>query len=381
MEKQKKISNKNASANGGKGHAQPLGTKPNDECYTSMQDILNEMSCWAGLNKFKGKNIICPCDWDIVEGEDIFSIHITYNDEGVNVEGNDVAKIEVEYDLWNEDNTTTHITLAEDEIDNFLKTKLTCNFVRTFTQKARACGIKSITASGYNPANGKGVPFQTVDYSKYDICCTNPPFSLYGEFMKAIVGKIDFICLAPFLNRVNPNVGLPLMLRQAYLGWGQFGHLSNTNMHLKFYNPSAKNNYNMKEVACDWITSFSEAQQDRDRKLAGYHSGVQYSLYADEYVEVDGLKMKDGTYPIRVPSKMFPEDYSGWMFAAINILGEINFNEYEWYGTNFSGYYTKHPEDCPFEKGSKTSINGKNVFAGIVFRKKPQQKEGNTNES
>ena len=42
------------------GQTTPLGTKPNDECYTSQQDILNEMGYWAELNKFRNKRVICP---------------------------------------------------------------------------------------------------------------------------------------------------------------------------------------------------------------------------------------------------------------------------------------------------------------------------------
>ena len=52
--------------------------------------------------------------------------------------------------------------------------------------------------------------------------------------MNCIVDKIDFICLAPFLNRVSPNIGLPLMLKKAYLGWGCLNHITNNNMHLCF---------------------------------------------------------------------------------------------------------------------------------------------------
>ena len=38
------------------GQKTPLGTKPNDECYTSMQDIINELGYWAELNKFENKS-------------------------------------------------------------------------------------------------------------------------------------------------------------------------------------------------------------------------------------------------------------------------------------------------------------------------------------
>ena len=76
MEKQEKVLKKIKHANNC-GQTTPLGTKPNDECYTSLQDILNEMCYWADKGKFRGKNIICPCDWDIIKGQDIYSI--TFN--------------------------------------------------------------------------------------------------------------------------------------------------------------------------------------------------------------------------------------------------------------------------------------------------------------
>ena len=76
MEKQDKVLKKikNSLESGQANTA--LGVKNNDECYTDMQDILNELSQWAALDKFKGKNIICPCDWDIVGNENIYSITI-----------------------------------------------------------------------------------------------------------------------------------------------------------------------------------------------------------------------------------------------------------------------------------------------------------------
>lgn len=116
------------------GQKTPLGTKPNDECYTSLQDIINEMGYWADLNKFKEKRIICPCDWDIVEGEDIYSITISYENE-FKVTTNDVHKLpKVTYDLWDEeDKKFVTVDLKEEEVDNFLRNKLTCNFIRTFT--------------------------------------------------------------------------------------------------------------------------------------------------------------------------------------------------------------------------------------------------------
>ena len=371
MEKQTKVLTKikNSLKHGNEGQ---LGVKKNDECYTDMQDILNELSQWAALGKFQGKKIICPCDWDVVKDEPIYSITITYKDPGVEVIGNSVYKAvkSVEYvRLFDLDGETAeeHIELAEDEIEDFLRDKLTCNFVRTFTQNARAWGIQSITASGYNPAIDKGVRFQDVDYSQYDVCVTNPPFSLYGEFMKTIVGNIDFIVLAPLMNRANPCVGGYLMLKHAYLGFG-------IELHMTFDNPTKENNYSgTKVVNCDWITSFTEAQTERNAKH--YKSGIKYDLYKDEFIEMPNMTMKDGTHPIRVSMSTYPEDFNGWMFTTVGVLDNLDMDTYEWYTTECKGYLNQHPDYSPFthKVDAKTyiGIDGKKAFGGIVFRKKP----------
>ena len=62
-----------------------------------------------------------------------------------------------------------------------------------------------------------------------------------------------------------------------------------------------------------------------------------------------------------------------WMKLEDNVLSEINFEEYEWYGTNFSGYYNSHPEINPFLGKWSTRHNGKLMFHGIVFRRKSEE--------
>ena len=387
MEKQDKVLNK-IKLSQKHGNEGQLGTKKNDECYTSLIDINTELSHYAEAGRFVGKNIICPCDWDIADDEEIYSINIIYKDLDVEVIGNNVYKAvkkvsiqkyaecgyEPAFDLSDsipQDKTElVTIDLAEDEIEDFLRDKLTCNFLRTLTQNARAWGIKSITASGYNPANDRGIKFQDVDYSKYDLCITNPPFSLYSTFMKCIVGHIDFIVLAPFMNRTNPCIGVPLMTKQAYLGFGR--HLA-----LCFNNPTKENKYNTKMVACDWITSFPDAQLEYDNKQVRHT--IDYELYKDEYMLMPKMIMKDDTVAIKVPMT-YPTNYDGWMFGGINILDTLNQNEYEWYMTHCTGYLNAHPEISPFKNKIKEietlkGADGKGNFGGIIFRKRQVNKD------
>lgn len=346
-------------------HLHAMRKNPNDECYTSMVDILAELQYWASLGKFVGKRVICPCDWDIVEGENIYSITIDF-EEGT-VHGNSVRKVgAISYSLFDEgEGGYETVSLSKDEFDGFLKNRLTCNFIRTFVQMAADWGVKSITASGYDPATGRGIKFQDVDYSKYDVCVTNPPFSLYAEFMKAIVGRIDFVVLAPFVNRVGTSVGLPLMLKQAYLG-----HKIQT--HMNFVNPTKENGYKSKVVCCDWITSFPEAQEDRNAQ--NWTSGISYEVYKDDYEFMENMTMKDGTHPMIVGAATIPDDYDGWMFAPASILDRLNTDEYECYGTNFKAYFNKaNPDANPFASNASNALlmhNGKSKFHGWVIRKR-----------
>lgn len=295
-----------------------LHKKNNDECYTPYRTIAKELDKQGSLGKFKDKSIICPCDW---------------------------------------------------QPNN--------QFVKYLNDRKEEFGIKSITASGYNPKTGKGIKFQDIDYSKYDICVTNPPFSLMDEFVKCLLGqdyndkKCDFIFLAPFMNRVTPNIGLPLMLGKLYLGFGR-------DLNLEFDNfIDDSGNKQKKNVACDWITSFPDAQ-DEVNKNSENLPNIKYEDYKDDFLIYERITMKDGTHPIRVTGNDFPEDYDGWMLGPVNLFDrKLDTRKYEWYGTDFKGYFnTQHPELNPCNhplSNQMMFLNGRQAFHGILFRKKKDQ--------
>lgn len=367
--KQNKVLNKIKSCQT-YGNEGQLGKKNNDECYTSMQTILDELQYWGDLGKFKGKRIICPCDWDISDNSDIYSITIEYEPEFKATQNNVFKGAKVQLGLFDslEDDKTVlkEVSLKEDEVEDFLRDKVICNFVKTFTQKARAWGIKSITASGYNPEVGRGVRFQDVDYSKYDVCVTNPPFSIYSEFINAIIGKIDFIVLAPFLNRGAPCCAVPLMEGRMFLGFG-------VEVHAEFENPTKDNKFKVKHVNCDWFTSWPEAQEERNNRH--FKTGVKHEDYKDEWSEMPNMTMKDGTHPIRVSMSTYPEDYDGWMFATLGVLDNLDLSEYDFAFTGAKGYFNHNDALNPFahkltNAPMLTQSNGKVAFHGVVFRKK-----------
>jgi hypothetical protein len=109
-------------------------------------------------------------------------------------------------------------------------------------QNRKQYGIRTLTLQGYDPKKQLGIPFQEVDFSKYDVVVTNPPFSQMREFVETLIKyKVDFCFLSAFLNRANPCIGLHLMLKECYLGY----HIHDS---VAFYSPQINNN---KTVAVD----------------------------------------------------------------------------------------------------------------------------------
>ena len=87
--------------------------------------------------------------------------------------------------------------------------------------------------------------WRNIDYSKYDLVITNPPFSQVREFIRHLVKcKIDFIIIVSDVLRYSiknnkTNFGIPI--------WGGWDAQ-------KFYRPDGS----IKPVHCGWIASFQD---------------------------------------------------------------------------------------------------------------------------
>ena len=371
IEKQNKVLTKMIYKNGSSQQLQQGKFNPNDEFYTGLNDIHQELNHYGKY--FKSKNIICPCDCDIIAGEPVYKIVIDFEEVGeewfISPTGF-IHRVEKLTFYTLEDNHYIPTIIYEDEARDFISENIMCNFIKAIVDIGEDFGVKSITASGFNTKLKEGIKFEEVDYSLYDIVITNPPFSQYRSFMNTIMPfvrkrkgtnkPLDFILLSAFGNRINPCVGLGLMLNEFYLGFGRHKNLS-------FYTANKENGYKNKVVAVDWITTFNDAQCicNNIKKV----TGVNYQIYKDDFRVIDTMTMKDGTHPIKIQHKgVIPDDYMGWMQGSVGILSDLNFEEFEWYITNAKKYYnTDNPEFNPF---SHKATNEMIDFHGIVFRRK-----------
>ena len=331
--------------------------KADDEFYTSFADIVTELSHWT--DKLKNKKIICPCDFNPTKKVSSITIDFEKNKFYINsVKKQDTYKPYSLFDGF--DTELADNEISESQLREILANQEVVNFVNYLWAIGKEAGIKSVTASGYSIETGLGISFNEVDYSQYDLCITNPPFSLYSNFMEAI-GNIDKIIIAPFMNRVAPCVAIPLMERKAYLGYGR--HLA-----MNFNNPTGGKG---KKVAVDWLVSWPDAQDEID-KLSP-KTGLRYDK--SSYKEMPYMTMKDGTKPLKIKSVTeIPDDYNGYMFTSVAVLDKLNYKKYNWICTGCKKYFNKeHPEKNPFAHKVSNEMIGygtdNSCFHGILFKK------------
>ena len=200
------------------------------------------------------------------------------------------------------------------------------NFPKVLFDNFTSWGINSITVSGYNPEENCGIPFQEIDYSKYDICITNPPFSIIGDFLKEVIGNVDFICLSPYITRLSPIISEPLMDNKIYFG-------RNRCEYILFMD---KDSGRYKKVNCDWLSSFKDGSLEYSRHISA--PKMSYYEHKDEFQIMINMVMKEGYNPIKVSSATIPFDYDGWMFGSTDVLDKIDLDKYEWYSCECRKY-------------------------------------------
>ncbi len=153
-----------------------------DEYYTLFQDIADEVSHY--LPQLRGKRILCPCDWN-----ESYDEEIVYKAEGY----------KLNRDLFVQGGTAKNdaVTKSAEKIEKSMDL-VKNQFVYYLLGKAEEWGVLSISTCGYDPRINKGVRYQDIDYSNYDVIITNPPFSSFDQFIDLLIknGK-QFLVIGP----------------------------------------------------------------------------------------------------------------------------------------------------------------------------------------
>lgn len=297
-----------------------------DEFFTLFEDVSNEVSRYK--EQLKGKKIICPCDWD-----ESYNEEIVFKEEGFvgpsNLldKGGTIKKIDIK--------------ASKKKIEKPLAL-IKCNFIKFLVAHADAYRIKSISVSGYNLANGKGVKFQDVDYSKYDLVITNPPFSQFRDFIDTMFkNKMEFLVIGPITAITYKEIFNHIKDNEMWLGYAKQlsgFRLADGTLVL------SKNPEGSVPRACKWYTNLDVAYRHDRMILTESYSPEKYPKY-DNY---DGIEVSQ--------TKKIPHDYAGAMGVPVTFLTKFNPDQFK---------------IVKFRKGDDEkdlSVKGKYPFARILIK-------------
>lgn len=304
----------------------------NDEFYTLFEDIAAEIPLYR--EQLKGKRILCPCDWD-----ESYDEALVYKEEGYVAPtdlistGGSIKKIDVAH--------------SRDKLERNLDS-VKCNFVKFLVSHAEAYGIKSISVSGYDPTTGKGVKFQDIDYSNYDVVITNPPFSQFREFIDVMFhNHVGFIVVGPANAVAYTDTFEHIKRNEMWLGYHQ--HM--TGFLLPDGTTLPKNDALVRY--CCWYTNLDVSYRHDKMILTERYTPEKYPTYYN-FDGIDVAKTID-----------IPYDYAGYMGVPITFLQKYNPNQFEIIDLSirvekkfrFSGdkadlWYAKDgkPWRCPFRR-------------------------------
>lgn len=300
-------------------------SRKDDEYYTLYDDISNELPLYK--DQFRNKRVICPCDWD-----ESFEEQIVYSDGSESFSN----------DLFSDRNFVKDINIDETKKSFEKKIDLiNCNFVRFLVAHAEDYGIKSISVSGYNPKNDDGIRFQDIDYSKYDLVITNPPFSQITEFFDVMIkNKKQFLVIGPQTALGYKDSFCYIRENKMWLGYAKqligFGR-PNGDVLL------SKNPEGSVPRACKWFTNLDVSYRHDEIILTEKYDSKKYIHY-DNFDGIDVGKVSD-----------IPYDYEGAIGVPITFIQKYNPNQFEILGLG-SG-------DSAKELGIKKNYRGRTDLA------------------
>ena len=224
-----------------------------------------------------------------------------------------------------------------------------------------------------------------------DVIITNPPFSIYREFIKWIFEKDKKFIVIGNKNSVTYKEIFPLIMQNKIwsgkTGWGGgmwFETMSSSDVD------KVVNGVNMKNVSSVWFTNIEHGRRHEPLQLMTMADNLKFSRHKE--VKEQGYQKYDNYDAIEVPfTDAIPCDYDGLMGVPISFLEKYCPEQFEilgmcenldLYGLKTKVYTTQECQERYFEIFGKKGtydlnasgvVNGMKVYQRILIRKRVQE--------
>ncbi len=278
-----------------------------DEFYTQLSDIERELRHYK--HHFRDKVVYCNCDDPRVSN---FFHYFSYNFEKLGLKKLITTCYKnQDMDLFSQNNSEQAIYLEYDGDKNGNK-------------------VPDTTEIGIKPLKGNG-DFrnqESIDLLKQaDIVVTNPPFSLFREYVAQLIEYDKKFVIVGHQNAITYKEIFPLIKdNKLWLGYGFKGGAAHfINQHYEDYATATDRKEGMIRVSgVIWLTNLeiNKRQEDLILYKKYYGSEDEFPIYVN-YEAIEVSKTKD-----------IPLDYAGAMGVPITFLDKYNPDQFEIIGSS-----------------------------------------------
>lgn len=302
-------------------------TAKNDEFYTQYADIQKEVNAYIEYNPdvFRGKTILLPCDdpeWSN------FTKFFAQNFEYFGLKKLISTSFAVESKKYKEGYMPT---LFETNAPNYDKDKTrTHGKIFTLTHDTNQNGRIDINDLEWTYLEGDG-DFKSKEVTKLrdeaDIIVTNPPFSLFREFMAWILEGNKDLLLIGNMNAISYKEVFPLLqLNQIWLG---------VTSGSKTYITTDGGTQTMGNTC--WFTNLDHGRRHQPLKLMTEAENIKYSKHKE--IKGIGYAHYANYDAIDVPfCDAIPSDYDGIMGVPISFFDKYCPEQFEIIGHPHGDY-------------------------------------------
>lgn len=347
----------------------------NDEFYTQYHDIEKEINAYLEYNKdvFRDKTILLPCDdpeWSN------FTKYFAQNFEALGLKKLISTSYAVESKQYKEGYQPSLFEVNEPRYDEY-KTRRNGK-IFTLTRDINNDQNINIEDLEWDYLQGDG-DFRSdeVKNLRYeaDIIITNPPFSLFREFLAWIVeAEKDFLIIGN-MNAITYKEVFPLIKEnKMWLGPSitsgdrEFGVPDYYPINAAGWRIDNEGNKYIRVKGVRWFTNIDYGRRHEPLPLMTMEDNIRFNkkLKGQEYQKYDNYDA------IEVPfTNAIPSDFDGAMGVPISFLDKYNPDQFEIISSNDIRLNKNIPyKEHGLIKDKDGTINGKPTYVRIVIKHK-----------
>ncbi|MBD5585752.1 MAG: DNA methyltransferase [Clostridia bacterium] len=332
-----------------------------DECYTRYTDIQQEVNAYLEYNVdvFRGKTVLLPCDdpeWSNFTR--FFAEH--FESLGIKKLISTSYAFESKKEKYG---SVYQLSLFESESPKFDESKSKKHGkIFTLTHDKNKSGRIDIDDLEYEYLDGDG-DFRSEEVKRLrdeaDIIVTNPPFSLFREFLAWLIESGKKFLIVGNKSCVTYKEVFPL-IKENKLWAGK----TEWSGGMWFHTDMENNEKNMKNVASAWFTNIEHGRRHTPIPLMTMEDNLRFSKHVkireNGYLKYDNYDAIEITYTDDIS-----KDYGGIMGVHISFLEKYSPEQFEILGATQRGCHDAVPDTKKYDDywevrqdGSKTGAKG-----------------------